>query len=100
MHGKLAWNNLESFLFFCLPNNFVNISRSLSVVNDSGYKLFTIQSVNKVEEIFASDNVDTRIAERLFSSSLVATVLSSEQNKLKVSKTKDHTRLLQQAALA
>lgn len=61
------------------------INRSLSVVNDSGYKLFTIQSVNKVEEIFSSDDVDTRIAERLFSSSLVATVWSSEQNKLKVS---------------
>lgn len=59
--------------------------RSLSVVNDSGYKLFTIQSVNKVEEIYSSDHVDTKIAERLFSSSLVATVWSSEQNKLKVS---------------
>lgn len=100
MHEKLAWNTLENFIYLCLPNNFINISRSLSVVNDSGYKLFTIQSVNKVEEIFASDNVDTRIAERLFSSSLVATVLSSEQNKLKVSKLKDRTRLLQQAALA
>lgn len=57
----------------------------MSVVNDSGYKLFAIQSVNKVEEIFSSENVDTRIAERLFSSSLVATVWSGEQNKLKVS---------------
>lgn len=62
-----------------------SFNSSLSVVNDSGYKLFTIQSVNKVDEIFASDNVDTRIAERLFSSSLVATVWSSEQNKLRVS---------------
>jgi autophagy-related protein 18 len=55
------------------------------VVNDCGYKLFTIQSVTKVDEIFSSENEDTRIAERLFSSSLVATVNSSEQNKLKVS---------------
>lgn len=66
-------------------HDFLFINRSLSVVSDSGYKLFTIQSVNKVDEIFTSDHVDTRIAERLFSSSLVATVWSSEQNKLKVS---------------
>jgi autophagy-related protein 18 len=63
-----------------------NFSRSLSVANDCGYKLFSIQGVNKIEEIFNSEsNVDTKIAERLFSSSLVAVVISSEQNKLKVS---------------
>lgn len=65
-------------------------------MNDSGYKLFTIQSVNKVEEIFSSDHVDTRIAERLFSSSLVATVWSSEQNKLKVSTNKELWSLSEQ----
>lgn len=77
-------------LFSCFFHDFLFINRSLSVVSDSGYKLFTIQSVNKVDEIFTSDHVDTRIAERLFSSSLVATVWSSEQNKLKVSVQSSH----------
>lgn len=69
-----------------LISQYLPIFSSLSVVNDSGYKLFAIQSVNKVDEIFSSDHADTRIAERLFSSSLVATVERAEQNKLKVSK--------------
>ncbi|CRL04133.1 CLUMA_CG017244, isoform A [Clunio marinus] len=64
--------------------NFNQDYTSLSVVSDSGYKLFAIQGVSKVDEIFSSDHVDTRIAERLFSSSLVATVWTSEQNKLKI----------------
>lgn len=55
-------------------------------MSDSGYKLFSIQTINKVDEIYASDDfVDTKIAERLFSSSLVAIVTRAEQNKLKVS---------------
>lgn len=80
---EIDWINVQNALASSQTAFFTN--SSLSVVNDSGYKLFTIQNVNKVDEIYASDHVDTRIAERLFSSSLVATVWSSEQNKLKVS---------------
>lgn len=64
--------------------NFNLISSSLAVVSQGGYKLFTISSINKVEEIYCSDDVDTKIAERLFSSSLVAVVTNLEPEKLKV----------------
>ncbi|XP_070495542.1 WD repeat domain phosphoinositide-interacting protein 1-like isoform X1 [Chironomus tepperi] len=58
---------------------------SLSVANECGYKLFAINSVNKIDEIFNSEsNVDTKIAERLFGSSLVSIVISREQYKLKI----------------
>lgn len=58
--------------------------RSLSVVSKQGYRLFSLSSVDRVDEIFCSHDEDTRIAERLFSSSLVAVVTSSEPHKLKV----------------
>lgn len=59
-------------------------SRSITVVSQAGYKLFAITATNKVEEIWTSENVNTKIAERLFSSSLVAVVTNVEPNKLKV----------------
>lgn len=59
-------------------------SRSLSVVSRTGYRLFSLTSVDRVDEIFCSHDEDTKIAERLFSSSLVAVVTASEPNKLKV----------------
>lgn len=49
-----------------------------------GFRLFTLSSVERVEEIFCSNYEDTKIAERLFSSSLVAVVTTTEPNKLKV----------------
>jgi hypothetical protein len=58
--------------------------RSLAVVSQNGYRLFAITSINKVDEIFSSENEDTKIAERLFSSSLVAVVTNTEPTKLKV----------------
>uniref|UniRef100_A0A182QSU5 Autophagy-related protein 18 n=1 Tax=Anopheles farauti TaxID=69004 RepID=A0A182QSU5_9DIPT len=66
--------------FFCLSPTF----RSLSVVSRTGYRLFSLASVERVDEIFCSHDEDTKIAERLFSSSLVAVVTASEPNKLKV----------------
>ncbi|XP_058125902.1 WD repeat domain phosphoinositide-interacting protein 2 isoform X1 [Anopheles coustani] len=57
---------------------------SLSVVSKTGYRLFSLTSVDRVDEIFCSHDEDTKIAERLFSSSLVAVVTASEPNKLKV----------------
>ncbi|XP_061516808.1 WD repeat domain phosphoinositide-interacting protein 2 isoform X1 [Anopheles gambiae] len=57
---------------------------SLSVVSRTGYRLFSLTSVDRVDEIFCSHDEDTKIAERLFSSSLVAVVTASEPNKLKV----------------
>lgn len=58
--------------------------RSLAVAGEFGFRLFTITSVERVEEIFCSNNEDTKIAERLFSSSLVAVVTAAEADKLKV----------------
>lgn len=40
--------------------------------------------MDKVDELFCNNDEDTKIAERLFSSSLVAVVTKSEPNKLKV----------------
>lgn len=54
------------------------------MVSSNGYRLFSILSAGKVEEIFFNNDEDTKIAERLFSSSLVAVVSKSEPNKLKV----------------
>jgi len=68
-------------------NFFINFNQdfsSLSVVSNNGYRLFSIQSVDRVDEIFCNYDNDTKIAERLFSSSLVAVVSKSEPNKLKV----------------
>lgn len=62
----------------------ISICRSLAVVGQFGFRLFTITSVERVEEIFCSNNEDTKIAERLFSSSLVAVVTATEADKLKV----------------
>lgn len=60
------------------------VYRSIAVVGVFGFRLFTLSSVERVEEIFCSNYEDTKIAERLFSSSLVAVVTTTEPNKLKV----------------
>lgn len=76
---------------FCAKNQissnflvFFSAFRSLAVVGQFGFRLFSITSVERVEEIFCSHNEDAKIAERLFSSSLVAVVTSAEADKLKV----------------
>ncbi|KAK4321095.1 hypothetical protein Pmani_008079 [Petrolisthes manimaculis] len=67
---------------FCV--NFNQDHSSLGVGTKTGYKLFSLTSVDKVEHICENVNEDTCIVERLFSSSLVAVVSLSSPRKLKV----------------
>ncbi|KAG4072454.1 hypothetical protein HA402_004386 [Bradysia odoriphaga] len=69
------------------------MEKSISVVGNSGYRLFTLASVDKVEEIFCSNDESTEISERLFSSSLVAVVTTAEPHKLKVCHFKKGTEI-------
>ncbi|CAL4142180.1 unnamed protein product [Meganyctiphanes norvegica] len=64
--------------------NFNQDYSSLGVGTKTGYKLFSLNSVDKVEQICDNVNEDTCIVERLFSSSLVAVVSLSSPRKLKV----------------
>lgn len=73
--------------------NFNQDYTSLSVVSKQGYRLFSLSSVDRVDEIFCSHDEDIRIAERLFSSSLVAVVTASEPGKLKVCHFKKGTEI-------
>lgn len=73
--------------------NFNQDYTSLSVVSKQGYRLFSLSSVDRVDEIFCSHDEDIRIAERLFSSSLVAVVTASEPHKLKVCHFKKGTEI-------
>uniref|UniRef100_A0A0C9QC46 WIPI2 protein n=1 Tax=Fopius arisanus TaxID=64838 RepID=A0A0C9QC46_9HYME len=66
---------------------FVNFNQdctSLAVGSKSGYKLFSLNSVDYLEKIFENDSEDIFIVERLFSSSLMAVVNYSSPRKLKV----------------
>lgn len=73
------------YICVCFPLTPIHrLNRSLSVVGPAGYRLFCVSSVNHVEEIFGSKQEDIKIAERLFSSSLVAVVTTKESTKLKV----------------
>ncbi|XP_066256237.1 WD repeat domain phosphoinositide-interacting protein 2 isoform X2 [Euwallacea similis] len=68
-------------------NYFVNFnqdSTSLAVGGKFGYKLFSLGSVEHLEQIYSNANGDSRIVERLFSSSLVAMVSLAAPRKLKV----------------
>ena len=56
---------------------FVNFNQdctSLAVGTKSGYRLFSLNSVEKLDQIYESEGEDICIVERLFSSSLVAVV--------------------------
>lgn len=74
------------FVFFALT--LINISifsfSSLAVGGKFGYKLFSLGSVDNLEQIYSNANGDSRIVERLFSSSLVAMVSLAAPRKLKV----------------
>lgn len=63
---------------------YLNLIRSIAVVSVNGYRLFQLASVDNVKEIYCSNNEETKIAERLFSSSLVATVTTADPKILKV----------------
>ncbi|XP_071965711.1 WD repeat domain phosphoinositide-interacting protein 2-like isoform X1 [Antedon mediterranea] len=66
---------------------------SLAVGTETGYRLFSLNSVDKLETIYESDNEDICIVERLFSSSLVAIVSLSSPRKLKVCHFKKGTEI-------
>uniref|UniRef100_A0A0K2SXX1 Uncharacterized protein n=1 Tax=Lepeophtheirus salmonis TaxID=72036 RepID=A0A0K2SXX1_LEPSM len=57
---------------------------SLAVGTTSGYKLYSLNSTDTLETVYANEVEDALIAERLFSSSLVAVVSRSAPRKLKV----------------
>lgn len=75
---------------------FVNFNQdctSLAVGNKTGYKLFSLSSVEKLDVIYDSACEDISIVERLFSSSLVAIVSLSSPRKLKVCHFKKGTEI-------
>ncbi|XP_052262870.1 WD repeat domain phosphoinositide-interacting protein 2-like isoform X1 [Dreissena polymorpha] len=75
---------------------FVNFNQdctSLAVGKKSGYKLFSLSSVEKLDQIYENACEDICIVERLFSSSLVAIVSLSSPRKLKVCHFKKGTEI-------
>uniref|UniRef100_A0A8D8TZG5 WD repeat domain phosphoinositide-interacting protein 2 n=1 Tax=Cacopsylla melanoneura TaxID=428564 RepID=A0A8D8TZG5_9HEMI len=66
---------------------FVNFNQdctSLSVGTKTGYRLFSLNSIDTLEQIYENNTEDVCIVERLFSSSLVAVVSLSSPRKLTV----------------
>eukprot|EP00063_Salmo_salar_P064567 XP_014039402.1 PREDICTED: WD repeat domain phosphoinositide-interacting protein 1-like [Salmo salar] len=59
-------------------------STSLSVGTKTGYKLFSVTSVDKLDCIYESETPDVYIVERLFSSSLVVVVSLSIPRRMNV----------------
>lgn len=75
---------------------FVNFNQdctSLAVGRKTGYKLFSLSSVEKLDQIYDNVCEDISIVERLFSSSLVAIVSLSSPRKLKVCHFKKGTEI-------
>ncbi|XP_026276029.1 WD repeat domain phosphoinositide-interacting protein 2 isoform X4 [Frankliniella occidentalis] len=75
---------------------FVNFNQdctSLAVGARNGYRLFSLNAVDQIEQIYENDSEDICIVERLFSSSLVAVVSLSSPRKLKVCHFKKGTEI-------
>lgn len=66
---------------------------SLAVGTTSGYKLYSLTSTDSLEPIYSNATEDVYIAERLFSSSLVAIVSQTAPRKLKVCHFKKGTEI-------
>jgi len=66
---------------------------SLAVGTTSGYKLYSLSSTDSLEPIYENGTEGVYIAERLFSSSLVAIVTHSAPRKLKVCHFKKGTEI-------
>jgi len=66
---------------------------SLAVGTTNGYKLYSLTSTDSLEPICSNGTEDVYIAERLFSSSLVAIVSQSAPRKLKVCHFKKGTEI-------
>ena len=70
-----------------LDINFINFNQdcsSLAIGTKTGYKLFSLNSVDKLDLIYESACRDVTIVERLFSSSLIALVSQSSPRRLRV----------------
>jgi len=80
----------HSAVFFV---NFNQDCSSLAVGTKTGFKLFSLNCVDKLEQIYENDTEDICIVERLFSSSLVAIVSLSSPRKLKVCHFKKGTEI-------
>ncbi|XP_075231274.1 autophagy-related 18a isoform X2 [Lycorma delicatula] len=75
---------------------FVNFNQditSLAVGTKAGYRLFSLSSIDTLEQIYENDSEDICIVERLFSSSLVAVVSLASPRKLKVCHFKKGTEI-------
>ncbi|XP_055849695.1 WD repeat domain phosphoinositide-interacting protein 1 isoform X2 [Episyrphus balteatus] len=57
---------------------------SISVLSKTGFRLYTISSVDSVDEIYSKENENIRIVERLFNSSLMVLVTENKPNCLKM----------------
>ncbi|XP_060522282.1 WD repeat domain phosphoinositide-interacting protein 2 isoform X2 [Cylas formicarius] len=73
--------------------NFNQDSTSLAVGGKTGYKLYSLTSVDYLEQIYSNGTEDSCIVERLFSSSLVAVVSLAAPRKLKVCHFKKGTEI-------
>jgi len=81
-----------------LEINFVNFNQdcsSLAIGTRTGYKLLSLNSVDKLELIYESACRDVTIVERLFSSSLLALVSLSSPRRLRVCHFKKGTEICQ-----
>merc|ERR1719245_2872577 len=65
----------------------------VAVGTPGGYSLFTLNSTDALDPVYQSDEPDVYIAERLFSSSLVAVVSSSNARTLRVCHFKKGTEI-------
>lgn len=61
--------------------------------NKSGYRLYSLNGVDSLEQIYSNGTEDTWLIERLFSSSLVAIVSLTAPRKLKVCHFKKGTEI-------
>jgi len=78
--------------------NFINFNQdcsSLAIGTKTGYKLFSLNSVDKLDLIYESACRDVTIVERLFSSSLLALVSQSSPRRLRVCHFKKGTEICQ-----
>ncbi|XP_075149593.1 autophagy-related 18b isoform X2 [Haematobia irritans] len=65
--------------------NFNQDFTSISVLSNNGFRLYSINASDKIDEIFAKENnEEIRIVERLFNSSLVVLVTHQKPNCLKM----------------
>jgi len=81
-----------------LDINFINFNQdcsSLAIGTKTGYKLFSLNSVDKLDLIYESACRDVTIVERLFSSSLLALVSQSSPRRLRVCHFKKGTEICQ-----